>query len=40
MCLDDQTTQVEAGMKFISEYRDEGLVSAEVTARVGRRPGG
>jgi len=24
---------LEAGMKFVSEYRDEGFVSAEVTAR-------
>ena len=33
MCLDDQIAHVEAGMKFVSEYREEGLVSAEVTAR-------
>jgi len=33
MCLDDQIAQVEDGMKFVSEYRDEGLVSAEVTAK-------
>ena len=39
MCLDGQIAriaQVEAGMKLVSEYRDEGLVSSEVTARVGR----
>ena len=33
MCLDDQIAQVEAGMEFIAQYREEGLVSAEVTAR-------
>jgi len=25
MCLDDQIAHVEAGMKFVSEYQDEGL---------------
>ena len=33
MCLDDQIAQVESGRKFVLEYRDEALVSAEVTAR-------
>jgi len=33
MCLDDQIALVEAGMKFVSEYRDKGLVSAEVIAK-------
>ena len=33
MCLDDQIAQVKAGMQFISKYREEGIASAEVTAR-------
>jgi len=32
MCLDDQIAQVKAGMQFI-KYREEGIASAEVTAR-------
>ena len=33
MCLDDQIVQVEAGMKFVSNYREKGIVSAEVTPK-------